>query len=148
MPIPNFNEHGFLPLGVHDCSWTELSNRFCRFQSTDRRPDLCRRLREFVEGLRRANIARELLIDGSFVTAQSQPNDIDLILILPPDWDLSSDVSPDQYNLLSRKRVRNRWGFDILIARENSPECSEYLNLFQRVRYQEQLKKGILRIVL
>jgi hypothetical protein len=101
-----------------------------------------------VEGLRRAQVVREVLINGSFVTTEPQPNDIDLILILPSDWDLHAEVTPDQYNLLSKKRVRNLWGFDILIARENSPEYSEYANLFQRVRYQEQLRKGILRIVL
>src|SRR5262245_18962430 len=147
MPIPSFNEDGFLPAGVHDCSWTELSDRFCRFQSTDRRPDLCRKLKQMVEALQHANIVLEALINGSFVTAESQPNDIDLILVLPSDWDFRADVSPDQYNLLSKKRVRNRWGFDILIARENSPEYREYVNLFERVRYRSDCKKGILRIV-
>jgi hypothetical protein len=146
MPIPSFNEDGLLPAGVHDCSWSELSDRFCQFQSTDRRPVLCRGLGQMVDALQRAKIARELLVDGSFVTAKSQPNDIDLILVLPSDWDFRADVSPDQYNLLSKKRVRNRWGFDILVARENSPEYREYVNLFNRVRYQEQRRKGILRM--
>jgi hypothetical protein len=146
MPIPSFNENGLLPVGVHDCSWSELSERFCRFQATDRRPELCRRLRQMIEVLHRAIIIRELLIDGSFATSVPQPNDIDLILVLPSDWDLHANVSPDQYNLLSKKRVRKLWGFDILIARENSREYWEYVNFFQRVRYQKQLQKGILRI--
>lgn len=101
-----------------------------------------------LEVLRRAKIVRQPLINGSFVTAKPQPNDIDLILSLPSTWDFHADVSPDQYNLLSKKRVRNLWGFDILIARENTPEYWEYVNLFQRVRYQVGPQKGLLRIEL
>ena len=75
-----------------------------------------------VEEIRRTKVARSLLINGSFVTADPQPNDIDLILVLPADWDFASDLTPGVYNLISKKRVRKRFGFDIFIVRENSLE--------------------------
>src|SRR6266702_8505073 len=111
MPIPSFNEHGLLPEGVHDCTWPEVAERLCSFQSSDRRPELCRRLRQMVEELRRTNVALALLVNGSFVTAKAQPNDIDLILVLPADWDFAADIAPAAYNLVSKKRVRKRFGF-------------------------------------
>ncbi len=144
VPIPDFNEHGLLPEGIHDCSWAELADCFCRFQSSDRRPRLCAGLREFVDHLRVAGLAHSLVIDGSFVTANPQPNDIDLILVMPANWNLHADLAPDSYNLLSNRQVKRRWGFDILVACEETTEYEQYLDLFQRVRYEEYRRKGVL----
>src|SRR5437773_9097801 len=99
------------PKASATCSWRELADRFCRFQASDRRPELCRRLQEMLNSLRLAKVAHELLINGSFVTSKAQPNDIDLIVVLADRWDFQADLRPDIYNLLSKKRVRDRWGF-------------------------------------
>jgi hypothetical protein len=37
MPIPDLDQGGFLPPGVHDCSLEEIGERFARFQVSDRR---------------------------------------------------------------------------------------------------------------
>ena len=74
--------------------------------------------------------------------------DVDLILVLPQDWDFEAELNPDRYNLLSKRRVRQRFGFDILAAREYSEQYAEYLALFQGVRGHQDLRKGILRIPL
>ncbi len=66
-----------------------------------------------------------LLIDGSFVTDKPDPNDIDLILDLPQTYDFRSELRPFEYNLVSRRRVANRYGFDLLVAREDSTELQE-----------------------
>lgn len=42
-------------------------------------------------------------MDGSFVTAKSEPNDIDLVLVLAADHDFSADLPPVHYNLLDQK---------------------------------------------
>jgi len=146
MPIPNFDEQGLLPEGIHDCTWAELADRFCRFQSNDCRPELCRRLQEMVEAVRRSKMIREILIDGSFATSKPQPNDIDLILVLPSDWDFASELSPDTYNLMSKNRVRKRFGFDIFVAREKSLEYETDVDFLQQVRDQPGARKGFLRI--
>jgi len=93
-------------------------------------------------------MARWLIIDGSFVTAKPDPNDIDLILVLAPLHDLRADLLPAQYNLVSRKSVRRRYGFDIIAVRENTPEYDEALAFFQQVRGQRALRKGLLRLAL
>ena len=68
--------------------------------------------------------------------------------MLPTEWDFEADLTPDGYNLLSKKRVQKRFRFDMLVAREYSKQYTEYVALFQGVRGQTHLRKGILRIEL
>src|SRR5438105_4983151 len=105
MPIPPLDEHGLLPTGIHDCTLDELRVRFGSFQDSDRRPQLFQKLQTLVAEARTAGFLRGLLIDGSFVTAKSNPNDIDLVIILPLAHDVGADLRPAQYALVSKKRV-------------------------------------------
>jgi hypothetical protein len=133
MAIPSFDQHGCLPPAVHDCTLEEIKARFGRFQENDRRPELFARLSAFVEEARSAHFARCLLIDGSFVTATASPNDIDLVVVLAVDQDLGADLSPAQYNLVSRRRVQSRYGFDIVAVREESVAYQEAVAFFTQV---------------
>jgi len=87
-----------------------------------------------------------VLVDGSFVTAKPEPNDIDLILVVPAGHDFSVDLRPIEYNVLSQRRVRRRFGLDLLVARTDSEEYRRYVEFFQQVRLEPGGKKGILRI--
>jgi hypothetical protein len=146
VPIPSFDANGFLPQGLHDCSLDEIKRRFGSFQKSEQRPQLFERLQRFVQEARVTGLIRSIIIDGSFVTAAPRPNDIDLILVLSSDQPLDVDFSPDQYNVLSKRKVRLRHGFDLLVARENSDELSRYLQFFQQIRFEPGRRKGILRL--
>jgi hypothetical protein len=146
MPIPNFNEQGLLPPGIYDCSLEEIGERFGTFESTDLRPRLYEKLQAFLRQVRSTNLAIAVIVDGSFVTSKHVPGDIDLILLLPSNHDFSAELQPMAYNVLSRRRVSRRYGFDALVARENTREYTEYTADFQRVRGQPHLQKGMLRI--
>ena len=148
MAIPAFNKHGLLPEGIHDCSLEELRDRFGTFQSSDRRPRLWQRLRQFIEDLRQSDLIREVLIDGSFVTNLPSPNDIDLILVLPLDHDIHAELTPSAYNVISKTRVRVQFEFDIFVVGAESIEYRKALGFFARVRNRPQLRKGILRLQL
>lgn len=87
-----------------------------------------------------------MLVDGSFVTAKADPNDIDLVLVVSADHDLSADFQPNEYNVLSKRRVNRRFGFDLLVARAESEEYHRYAAFFQQVRLEPGRKKGILKI--
>lgn len=108
----------------------EVKSRFGSFQSTDRRPHLFVKLAEFVAALRRVPISGFLIIDGSFVTQEPQPNDIDLILVLPSGWQLEAELSPAEYNVLSSKSAKRLWGIDLLVACDGTKEYAEYVALF------------------
>ena len=142
MSIPEFNEHGLLPEGIHDCSLEELGVRFGAFQASDQRPRLWQCLQQFVDELRRSRLIGEVLIDGSFVTNLPSPHDIDLILVLPVDHDLLAELTPSAYNALSKTRVRLRFGFDILVVGAESIEYRKAVVFFARVRIAHNCEKG------
>lgn len=146
MPIPAFNAHGLLPSGVHDCSLEELAARFGRFQETDRRPNLLQRLRELVGAFQRSGLFEAVLVDGSFVTSQPAPNDVDLIAVLRRGHDFERDLPISQYALVSRNLLRRQYGFDVLVAERGGALYETYVDFFSRVREAPALRKGLLRI--
>lgn len=146
MPIPLLDQHGCLPVGVHDCTLEEIKARFGSFQQTEQRSRLFEKLEAFLAEVKAAGIVRSVLVDGSFVTAKPAPNDIDLILVVAPGHNFGADLSPIEYNVLSKRRVHRRYGFDLLVARADSEEYRRYVRFFQQIRFEPGRAKGILRI--
>jgi hypothetical protein len=81
--IPEFNDDGYLPPGIHPARMDEIEARFGR-QSEMRRVQM-QSLGWLMEIARRAGIAR-IIINGSFVTDVLEPNDADCVLLIGPDF--------------------------------------------------------------
>lgn len=148
MPIPALNADGFLPEGIHECTLDEVHARFGVFQRSDRRPLLWAKLLEFLREVEASVIVEAVLVNGSFVSGKPDPNDIDLILVVPTNHDFAADLIPAEYNVLSKRRVFRRYGFDVLVARAGSEEYRRYTAFFQEVRLAPGQRKGILRLTL
>lgn len=77
--IPPFNEHGYLPSGIHSATIDEVAARF------GRESEVCRVQMESLHWLvhvaRRAGVSR-LVLNGSFVTDVLEPNDVDCVLLI------------------------------------------------------------------
>ncbi len=147
MPIPEFDIDGNLPAGLHDCDLDEIGLRFGVNTFGSQRSDLFSKLVDFVRELRSTTFeSAQLLIDGSFVTGKPDPNDIDLILVLPQSHDFTTELRPFEYNLVSRRRVSKCYGFDLLLAREGSAELEEYVAFFEQIRGDRSRRKGLLRL--
>jgi hypothetical protein len=146
--IPPFNEQGLLPDGIHDCTMDEVAERFGAFQSSDRRPQLWARLAEFMRELKACGLMDAVLVDGSFVTAISTPNDVDLVLVVSAGYEFSTDLAPMVYTLLAQHRVRRRFGFDIVVVKNGSENLAQAVTFFQQVKQRPGVLKGILRIKL
>lgn len=146
MAIPEFDEHGFLPPGIHDCTLAEIAARFGVFQGNEQRPKLMGKLAEFVAESAACGFVKWIIVDGSFATANRSPNDVDIIVVVAAEHDFQSDINPTAYNVLSKLSVRRRYGFDMLVAREGSIEAERWISFFQQVRLEPGLRKGILRI--
>ena len=101
-----------------------------------------------MQEIRATGLLKAILIDGSFVTHKQDPEDIDLIFVFPEDFDESAELLPFQYNSLSRKRLRIRYGFDVVVVLENKEEYQKSVQFFSQVRNHTALKKGLLRIQL
>jgi hypothetical protein len=146
--IPPFNEDGCLPEGIHDCTMDEAAERFGAFQTTDRRPQLWARFTEFMQGLKMCDFMEAVMVDGSFVTATPEPNDIDLVAVVASSYDFSTELPPVVYNLLAHRRVRRQFGFDIVVVKNDSENLEQAVAFFQQVKQRPRIKKGILRIKL
>jgi hypothetical protein len=148
MPIPEMDETGFLPEGVHEATLDEVRERFGRFQRTVRRPALFAKLSLFLAEVRACDLVEAVILDGSFVTAKDEPSDIDLILILRPDHDYQAELRPFEYNILARPRVRRRFRFDILLAPLGSIRYDECVGFFQGVKGNPDRRKGLIKVLL
>jgi hypothetical protein len=148
MPIPALTPDGFLPEGVHDCTLAELGERFGQFQNTDVRCRLFERLERFVREATATGLVAAVIVDGSFVTAEDAPKDIDLILVLHTGHSFAADLRPFEYNVVSRRRVGQTFGFDMLVAEEGRAELDEHIGFFALVRKRDDVRKGMLRIKL
>jgi predicted nucleotidyltransferase len=148
MPIPDLDADGLLPEGIHEATIDDVRAGFGRFQRTDQRPHLFERLEKFILEARSTGLIAALIVNGSFVTGKDEPSDIDLVVVLRPDHDFQVELPPFQYNTLSKRRVRKRYRFDVLLAREDSIEYEEYVRFFQQVKERPHRQKGILKVLL
>ena len=71
--LPDFNQTGVLPPGIHWANWDDLTQRYGR---NPWRKSLLAGLKAALENLRDAG-CRTAYIDGSFVTDKEYPNDYD-----------------------------------------------------------------------
>jgi hypothetical protein len=133
--------------GVHDCSLEEAAERLVTFRVSDRRQRLWAKFTEFIgEAKAFGGLIEALVLDGSFVTSNPNPNDIDLIVVVSAICDFAMELQPTQYNLLSHRRVRRRFGFDIVVVRQGSENLKLAIEFFQQVKQRPAERKGLVRI--
>ena len=93
--IPPFDEHGFLPPGIHPATLDEIDSRFG--QVSELRRVQMESVRWMVELARRAGVKR-IVLNGSFVTDIMEPNDVDCALLVGaayPDDETAADSLDD-----------------------------------------------------
>jgi hypothetical protein len=71
--IPEFDERGNLPPGIHHATWNEIVTRYA---TSVRRRELLDGLLDALRSLKSAGCATAYL-DGSFVTSKNHPGDFD-----------------------------------------------------------------------
>ena len=145
MPIPSLKNDGFLPSGIHDCSIDEIKSAFGWYGSSGMRYRLFQKLVEYVELVRDAGLVVEIIVDGSFVTSTSDPGDIDLLVAIR-ERSSGGMLQLIEYNSISKRRVRKRFGFDILVAPEDSHEYHRHVEFYAQVKGRPGSTKGLLRV--
>lgn len=102
-----------------------------------------------MKDLATTEFAAFVIINGSFVTEEPRPSDIDLIVVLREGLELDANaLRPFEENVLEYARVRRRYGFDLKLARWESGEYAKALTFFQRVKGDPSRTKGVLRVFL
>ena len=136
MPIPEWNEFGVLPSGIHDCAIDEIEQQL---GFNDHRATLIRGLRRTLEWLETMPPIESLILDGSFVTDKAAPSDIDAVAMIgnltdrhQRDW--IRTWQPQHWPLKDQNRV------DLYpTAVGNGNNFSAY---FQYIKPEEALERG------
>jgi hypothetical protein len=81
--IPPFDASGVLPPGVHPATLVEIADRFG--QSSELRRAQMDSVRWMIDLARRSGV-RRIVLNGSFVTHIIEPNDVDCVLLIGPDF--------------------------------------------------------------
>jgi hypothetical protein len=81
--IPEFNDDGYLPPGIHRATFEEIAARFG--QEPELRQAQTESLRWLLDLANRAGVHR-VIVDGSFVTDKWEPNDVDCVLLAGHDF--------------------------------------------------------------
>jgi hypothetical protein len=81
--IPEFNEDGYLPSGIHPATLDEIAARFGK--EPELRQVQMESLRWLVDLAKRVGVQR-IIVNGSFVTDVWEPNDVDCVLLTGPDF--------------------------------------------------------------
>mgnify|MGYP005748398841 CR=1 FL=1 len=147
LAIPNFNEHGFLPVGVYDCSLEELEQIFTNLPNKDIRKSHFNSLLGYIEQIKVAKIpCNHLLIDGSYVTNKEDPSDIDIAIITPYDF-CPADMTQAYLEVMHKDIVKSKYGLNMFPVFYESESLREIIEFYQGVKPPRQnLKKGILKV--
>ena len=90
MPLPPLTENGELPLGVHLGCLREVLDRFG--VGSDQRKALALRPGRVHRVAQATGHLARFVIFGSFVTSKSEPNDVDILLVMADSFDASQSA--------------------------------------------------------
>ena len=141
--IPPFRDDGYMPEGIHSCTEAEAVFRFGGGSRRRRRlvVRLCRWL-----ALANAIEARRLLLDGSFVTAKKDPQDIDAVLFLPPDFvrrlEGGDEAALELEDMLLTRQPEE------LFAAEDEADWLMWVDFFSQTRELDGRRKGLAEVLL
>lgn len=137
--IPEFDEMGNLPPGVHNATLEEVQ---IRFAITSHRQSLFEALSKVIDILRNANCS-EVYLNGSYITHKAEPGDYDLV------YEPAGMAETDDWGALLRlemdERKKLHYG-DIFIHMPSPPAFMNYITFWQTDR--DDNPKGIIRIEL
>jgi hypothetical protein len=149
MPIPSFDRFGLLPDGVHSCTLEEVESVL---SWSDKRRLLTHQLRDFISAeLSPTFLALPpLVLGGSYVTAEDNPADINLVLELQH----LSDHEKMQGLLLCHRvpAIFRRYRIEMTPALQRSG--NDFVTYYQHLNPRKALamnlfhghKKGLLRL--
>ena len=90
--IPDFQDNGYLPPGIHRTSFEELANRFGS-QSEIRRVQT-ESIGWLVDLARNTGVQR-LIVNGSYTTDTIEPNDVDCVLLIEENFPKDKEKSAE-----------------------------------------------------
>ena len=143
MSIPEFNDDGNLPEGIHLADEVEFIQRFAR--NSARRKWLGERLQELFSLVKLTGKLERIFVWGSFVSTKESPNDIDLLFIMSSDFQIE-DVPERCRILFDHVRARVSFSADVFWAKSSIGEdtLNIWLDTYQTTK--DFNRRGIVEV--
>ena len=90
--------------------------------------------------------ARRILIDGSFVTAKPEPDDIDAAILLPVNFAAQVERGFESAIELEQMLLTRRP--EELFAAEDESDWNDWCEFFSRTREADGRRKGLVEVLL
>jgi hypothetical protein len=90
--------------------------------------------------------ARRLLLDGSFVTAKKNPDDVDAVLLFPADFMEQAERGVEAAEEIEEMLVTRQP--EEFFAAEDVLDWQEWMDFFTRTREPDGRRKGIVEVQL
>ena len=114
MPLPDLNDEGELPEGIHQATIDEVVAQFG--SGTSQRGIVTARLQQIYQLVKGTEHLQQFLIFGSYITTKPEPNDIDIVLIFDDDFDIAA-CDEKVKELLNHQRAETELGASIFWIR-------------------------------
>lgn len=142
MPVPEFREDGWLPVGHHRAGWDEIFARFGG-RPGSRRAQLTSKLTGLHQALQAAGVQGTILLNGSYISEKSEPRDFDILFIGPANIQVRKDVEPNLAALLDASGAEER-GYSLFFIPEDSAARGTLSTLWDFSK--EGVAKGVVEI--
>lgn len=119
MPIPEFRDDGWLPIGHHKADWNEIAVRFGG-RPESRRAELTAKLLELRQALQATGVSGIILLDGSYISDKTEPGDFDVLIVGPANLQVRKDAEPNLASLLDADTAEAQ-GYSLFFVTEASP---------------------------
>lgn len=144
MSLPDFNEFGDLPEGIHSASLAEIIARFGF--GTPQRIAVTNRLQRISKLAAATGHLDRLVVFGSYISDVKEPNDVDVILVMRNDF--RSESCPAESSVLfDHARASNELGASIFWVRPDmllGEPLEQFLAFWQNKR--DGRRRGLVEI--
>jgi hypothetical protein len=145
MPLPEFNELGDLPVGVHHATLAEVVARFGH--GSLQRQLVTNRLLRIYELAQATGKLVRFVIFGSYITAKLAPNDVDIILVITDDFE-PKECDEQTQLLFDHLRAHQVFGASVFSIRPSTTlleTVDEFISYWQIKR--DHSLRGIVEVV-
>ena len=144
MALPDFNDKGDLPEGVHQSTIDEVILRFGA--GTPQRQLVTTNLLKIFQLAESTGKLERLIIFGSYITTKANPNDVDIVLVFYDDFDYTA-CDEQTKKLLDHNKAQKIFGASIFWIRPSlliSETLDEFIAHWQIKR--NRTLRGIIEV--
>ena len=140
---PPLNDAGDLPPGLHAATLAEVIERFGTISL--RRAALARRLERIHSLVSATGHVARFIIFGSFVTAKTEPNDVDIFLLMDDTFDVSK-VTGETAILFDHLAAQNYEGASVFWLRRQAALGGEQTAIEDWQIRRDGSRRGIVEV--